>query len=58
MLGTSEEIEMSFHEWMEQAEQFWGPMAMQIFSQYVLGQINLKTCIDQVEQAYFNYLAG
>ena len=49
---------MSFHEWMEQAEQFWGPIAMQIFNQYFLDQINLETCIDQVEQAYFNYLAG
>lgn len=49
---------MSFHEWMEQAEQFWGPIAMQIFSQYALGQINLETCIDQVEQAYLDYLAG
>ena len=49
---------MSFHEWIEQAEQFWGPIAIQIFSQYVLGQIDFETCVKQVEQAYLYYKLG
>ena len=44
---------MSFHEWMEQAEQFWGPMAMQIFSQYALGQIDFETCVKQMNKNIF-----
>ena len=49
---------MSFSEWMEMSEQLWGSEAMQIFSQYALGQINFDTCVNKMEQAYLNFKAG
>lgn len=45
----------TFHEWMQKSTEGFGPEAMAVFDQYVLGEIDYDTCINNMADAVINF---
>lgn len=46
---------MTFTEWMQGAYETFGPDAMTVFDQYVLGEIDMDTYINNMADAVINF---
>ena len=46
---------MNFDEWMQRADEYFGPEAMAVFDQYVLGEIDYDTWVNNMAEAAINF---
>lgn len=46
---------MTFEEWMQGAYETFGLDAMAVFDQYVLGEIDMDTCLNNMADAAINF---
>lgn len=46
---------MTFTEWIQEAYETFGPDAMAVFNQYVLGEIDMDTYLNNMADATINF---
>lgn len=46
---------MTFEEWMQESAKFFGPETMEVFEQYMLGNINYDTCINKAYDTFIKH---